>query len=95
VFTQLALILLLWGTMCGGLALISDVAVILIDRVAAHGGWVLPAWVNGRTVMTAIALLVLFPLCLRRHMREVSVLDAVAGFSCNVQFPSCWLLQES
>lgn len=71
-FTQLALVLLLWGTMCGGLALISDVGVILIDRLAAAGGeWVLPVWVNGRSCMTAVALLVLFPLCLQRHMREV------------------------
>lgn len=75
-FTQLALVLLLWGTMCGGLALISDVAVILTDRVAAaQEGVVLPGWVNGRTCMTAVALLVLFPLCLRRHMREVRAVD--------------------
>lgn len=75
VFTQLALVLLLWGTMCGGLALISDVGVILIDRLAAAGGeWVLPVWVNGRSCMTAVALLVLFPLCLQRHMREVGML---------------------
>jgi hypothetical protein len=73
VFTQLALVMLLWGTMCGGLALISDVAVILIDRLAAgQSGWDVPGWVNGRTCMTAVALLVLFPLCLQRHMREVS-----------------------
>lgn len=72
VFTQLALILLLWGTMCGGLALISDVAVILTDRLAAiEGSWALPHWVNGRSCMAAVALLVLFPLCLQRHMREV------------------------
>jgi hypothetical protein len=77
VFTQLALVLLLWGTMCGGLALISDVGVILIDRLAAAGGeWVLPGWVNGRSCMTAVALLVLFPLCLLRRMREVGVCGA-------------------
>lgn len=82
VFTQLALILLLWGTMCGGLALISDVGVILIDRVAAaQGDWVLPDWVNGRTCMTAVALLVLFPLCLQRHMREVGALHGT-GLAC-------------
>lgn len=64
--------MLLWGTMCGGLALISDVGVILIDRLAAtEGGQNFPDWVNGRTCMTAVALLVLFPLCLQRHMREV------------------------
>lgn len=66
--------MLLWGTLCGGLALISDVGVILIDRLAAaEGGWHPPDWVNGRTCMTAVALLVLYPLCLQRHMREVGV----------------------
>jgi hypothetical protein len=72
VFTQVSLVLLLWGTMCGGLALINDVGVILIDRLAgAEEGVTLPDWINGRTCMTAVALLVLFPLCLQRHMREV------------------------
>ena len=70
VFTQITLVLLLWGTMCGGLALISDVAVIMVEKGFAGEGDV-PAWLNGRTCMTAVTLLVLYPLCLQRHMREV------------------------
>eukprot|EP00882_Tetradesmus_deserticola_P021587 GHRQ01023369.1.p1 GENE.GHRQ01023369.1~~GHRQ01023369.1.p1 ORF type:complete len:212 (+),score=81.99 GHRQ01023369.1:248-883(+) len=31
----------------------------------------LPGWVNGRSCMAAVAVLVLFPLCLQRHMREL------------------------
>lgn len=84
-FTQLSLIVLLWGTMCGGLALISDVGVILIDRLAAAqqggGSWDVPDWVNGRTCMAAVALFVLFPLCLQRHMREVRL--CVCLLSCS------------
>jgi hypothetical protein len=70
VFTQVTLILLLWGTMCGGLALISDVAVIMVEQGFGPDGNV-PPWLNGRTCMTAVTLLVLYPLCLQRHMREV------------------------
>jgi hypothetical protein len=33
----------------------------------------LPGWVNGRSCMAGVAVLVLFPLCLQRHMREVRV----------------------
>lgn len=68
VFTQVSLVLLLWGTMCGGLCLISDVGHMLLQRL---GEGQLPGWVNGRSCMAAVALLVLFPLCLQRHMREV------------------------
>jgi hypothetical protein len=68
VFTQVSLVLLLWGTMCGGLCLISDVGHMLLQRL---GEGDLPGWVNGRSCMAAVALLVLFPLCLQRHMREV------------------------
>lgn len=68
VFTQVSLVLLLWGTMCGGLCLISDVGHMLLQRL---GQGDLPGWVNGRSCMAAVALLVLFPLCLQRHMREV------------------------
>ncbi|WIA15022.1 hypothetical protein OEZ85_001723 [Tetradesmus obliquus] len=68
VFTQVSLVLLLWGTMCGGLCLISDVGHMLLQRL---GEGQLPGWVNGRSCMAAVALLVLFPLCLQRHMREL------------------------
>jgi hypothetical protein len=78
VFTQITLVLLLWGTMCGGLALISDVAVIMVDKGWAHGQPV-PPWINGRTCMATVAVLVLFPLCLQRHMREVGARAAQAS----------------
>eukprot|EP00878_Enallax_costatus_P003116 GHUV01003315.1.p1 GENE.GHUV01003315.1~~GHUV01003315.1.p1 ORF type:complete len:487 (+),score=112.67 GHUV01003315.1:283-1743(+) len=71
VFTQISLVLLLWGTMCGGLALISDVGYMLVHKLTTDQGLTPPIWVNGRTCMTAVALLVLFPLCLQRHMREL------------------------
>lgn len=71
VFTQVSLVLLLWGTMCGGLALISDVGYMLVQKLTTDQGWSPPEWLNGRTCMTAVALFVLFPLCLQRHMREV------------------------
>jgi hypothetical protein len=78
VFTQITLVLLLWGTMCGGLALISDVAVIMVDKGWAQGQPV-PPWINGRTCMAAVAVLVLFPLCLQRHMREVGAWEEAAA----------------
>ena len=56
-FTQVSLVLLLWGTMCGGLCLISDVGHMLLQRL---GEGALPGWVNGRSCMAAVALLVLF-----------------------------------
>lgn len=74
--TQVALLLLLWGTLCGGLALLSDVAVVMAEQ--AFPGGEAPAWLNGRVLMTALALLVLFPLCLQRHMRQLEA-AATAG----------------
>lgn len=68
--------LLLWGTMCGGLALISDVGYMLVNKLTTDQGITSPVWVNGRTCMTAVALFVLFPLCLQRHMREVGSKEA-------------------
>ena len=84
VFTQVTLVLLLWGTMCGGLALISDVAVIMVHKGFGDGH---PAstYLNGRTCMTAVAILVLYPLCLQRHMREVSCCRVTCAMS-----PCCY-----
>ncbi len=69
VFTQASLVALLWGTLCGGLALISDVGYILTAK--AYGETGPPPFVSGRTCMVAVTLLVLFPLCNTRHMRQV------------------------
>ena len=79
VFTQVSLVLLLWGTMCGGLCLISDVGHMLLQRL---GEGELPGWVNGRSCMAAVALLVLFPLCLQRHMREVRLQRHACKYKC-------------
>lgn len=69
VLTQASLVLLLWGTLCGGLALLSDVGFIFVHTLFEDTApyW----WLSGRTVMSATALLVLFPLCLQRHMRQL------------------------
>eukprot|EP00877_Chromochloris_zofingiensis_P007157 jgi/Chrzof1/2695/Cz11g25150.t1 len=77
VFTQASLIVLLWGTMCGGLALISDVGYIMVTR-AFEDEHPYAGWVNGRSCMILVALLVLYPLCLQRHMRELET-AATAG----------------
>ncbi|KAI8464659.1 MAG: transmembrane amino acid transporter protein-domain-containing protein [Monoraphidium minutum] len=69
VATQVALLLLLWGTLCGGLALLSDVAVVMAAQAFPPGE--APPWLSGRVLMSALALLVLFPLCLQRHMRQL------------------------
>lgn len=89
VFTQVSLVLLLWGTMCGGLALISDVGYILVQKLTTDQGYAPPNWLNGRTCMTAVALFVLFPLCLQRHMREVGapLLHTVNGSRCSLTIP--------
>lgn len=58
--------------MCGGLALISDVGYIMVTR-AFEDEHPYAGWVNGRSCMILVALLVLYPLCLQRHMREVRV----------------------
>lgn len=91
-FTQTCLILLLYGTLCGGLAFLSDVSKIMILKGVAppssssaaagggdggEGGGPLPPWLwdllstDGRPVMVLVVLLVLFPLCMQRHIREV------------------------
>eukprot|EP00878_Enallax_costatus_P034668 GHUV01038458.1.p1 GENE.GHUV01038458.1~~GHUV01038458.1.p1 ORF type:complete len:126 (+),score=14.95 GHUV01038458.1:183-560(+) len=92
VFTQISLVLLLWGTMCGGLALISDVGYMLVHKLTTDQGLTPPIWVNGRTCMTAVALLVLFPLCLQRHMREVgqptTLMDHCVATCMHVLFAS-------
>lgn len=74
--------------MCGGLALISDVGYILVQKSTTDQGWEPPTWLNGRTCMTAVALFVLFPLCLQRHMREVGACHQLLLSS--VSEPSCF-----
>ena len=67
--TQAALVTLLWGTLCSGLALVSDVAVVAAAKAFPSGA--APDWLDGRVLVSAMALLVVFPLCLQRHMRQL------------------------
>ncbi|KAG2499638.1 hypothetical protein HYH03_002577 [Edaphochlamys debaryana] len=70
VFTQVSLILLLYGTLCGGLAFLSDVARVMVLKGFPPG--VAPELLqrDGRPVMVFTVLTVLLPLCLQRHIRE-------------------------
>lgn len=71
VITQASLILLLYGTLCGGLAFLSDVARIMVQKgLPGHAPALLAE--DGRPVMVGVVLLVLYPLCLQRHIRQVS-----------------------
>lgn len=64
VVTQASLILLLYGTMCGGLAFLSDVARIMVLKgLPGQAPELLER--DGRPVMIVVVLLVLFPLCLQ------------------------------
>ena len=68
-FTQASLVLLLYGTLCGGLAFLSDVARIMVQKGLPDAPDLLKD--DGRLVMVAVVLCVLYPLCLLRHIREV------------------------
>lgn len=168
VFTQVSLILLLWGTLCGGMGLVSEVGLVAVSQVLGaassaeqrsphptcmlHGassvchsklpllpsssssestaaaaaaasslptgsvaalledtqglvsagapsaldsdGGASPSsgWLNERTVLAGIAVFVLFPLCLQRHMRQleraatagVAMVAVLAGEALNL-----------
>ena len=68
-FTQVNLILLLFGTLCGGLAFLSDVARVMVQKSFPDAIPCLSQ--DGRLTMVAVVLLVLVPLCLQRHIRQV------------------------
>ncbi|KAG1668620.1 hypothetical protein FOA52_001489 [Chlamydomonas sp. UWO 241] len=67
--TQASLILLLFGTMCGGLAFLSDVARIMVLKGLPDQAPELLK-TDGRPVMVVVVVLVLVPLCLQRHIRQ-------------------------
>lgn len=79
--TQASLLLLLWGTLTSGLALISDIALVAAHQAFPKGG--APPWLSGRVLMAAMATGVLFPLCLQRHMRQVGWGRVAGGEACN------------
>ncbi|KAL3136879.1 hypothetical protein ABBQ32_006491 [Trebouxia sp. C0010 RCD-2024] len=76
VLTQISLILLLFGTIVGDFALISDVSARAFKNLAAPD--TPPAWLvayDGRGTMCLFALIAVFPLCCLKGMRQ---LEAVA-----------------
>ncbi|KAG2449180.1 hypothetical protein HYH02_005927 [Chlamydomonas schloesseri] len=70
VFTQVSLILLLYGTLCGGLAFLSDVARVMVQHGLGPGRAPALLESDGRPVMVLTVLTVLLPLCLQRHIRQ-------------------------
>ena len=72
VVTQISLILLLFGTIVGDFALISDVSARAFTGLAAPSKP--PAWLvayDGRGTMCLFALVAVFPLCCLKGMRQV------------------------
>ncbi|GIL95234.1 hypothetical protein Vretimale_1266 [Volvox reticuliferus] len=70
IFTQVSLILLLYGTLCGGLAFLSDVARVMVQKGLGDGEAPALLAADGRPVMILTVLTVLLPLCLQRHIRQ-------------------------
>lgn len=72
VVTQVALVLLLFGTIVGDFALIADVSTRAVSKLSQPGQ--APFWLvagGGRGAMMVVALAIVFPLCLLRGMRQV------------------------
>lgn len=72
VLTQISLILLLFGTIVGDFALISDVSARAFKGLAAPD--TPPAWLigyDGRGTMCLFAVVAVFPLCCLKGMRQV------------------------
>ena len=75
VLTQVSLILLLFGTIVGDFALISDVSARAFKGLAAPSSP--PAWLvayDGRGVMTLFAIVAVLPLCCLKGMRQVCII---------------------
>ncbi|KXZ50238.1 hypothetical protein GPECTOR_17g876 [Gonium pectorale] len=100
VFTQVSLLLLLFGTLCGGLAFLSDVARVMVQQGLGPGN--APALLerDGRPVMVLTVLAVLLPLCLQRHIRQfekaatvgvvvvVALCSIIVGKALALRFPA-------
>lgn len=70
--TQISLLLLLFGTIVGDFALISDVSARAFKGLAAPSSP--PAWLvayDGRGTMCLFAVVAVFPLCCLKGMRQV------------------------
>ncbi len=74
VLTQVSLILLLFGTIVGDFALISDVSARAFKGLAAPD--TAPAWLvayDGRGTMCLFAVVAVYPLCCLKGMRQVGL----------------------
>jgi len=74
VLTQISLILLLFGTIVGDFALISDVSARAFKGLAAPD--TPPAWLvayDGRGTMCLFAVVAVYPLCCLKGMRQVGL----------------------
>ena len=72
--TQVSLILLLFGTIVGDFALISDVSARAFKGLAAPD--TPPAWLvayDGRGTMCLFAVVAVYPLCCLKGMRQVGL----------------------
>ncbi|MEW5318684.1 MAG: hypothetical protein WDW38_009886 [Sanguina aurantia] len=85
--TQASLILLLFGTLCGGLAFLSDVGRILVQKGIPEAPELFKQ--DGRPLMLLVVLLVLLPLCLQRHIRQ---LESAATFGILVVLALCGII---
>jgi hypothetical protein len=102
VVTQISLVALLFGTLCGDFALLADVGSRAARRL--WSGEAPPALVaaGGRGVMLLLVGGVVFPLCLMKRMRslEVAATAGIAGTSdcaetngAHVSYSACQLGQ--
>ncbi|CAK0750260.1 hypothetical protein CVIRNUC_001976 [Coccomyxa viridis] len=71
VLTQVALILLLFGTVIGDFALLADVGQRALTRLTPGHAPAILAEHDGRGIMVLLVLLVVFPLCLLKRMRSL------------------------
>lgn len=71
VLTQVSLVTLLLGTLCGDCALLHDVSLRTVYNLwsGPPPAWLL--WGQGRIIEVAVVLLIVFPLCLLRRMRSL------------------------
>ncbi|KAL4422426.1 hypothetical protein ABPG75_008623 [Micractinium tetrahymenae] len=69
--TEVCLILLLFGNLCGDLCLLADMGSIAAQELFPGGppGWLVAG--GGRAMMAVLAAIVVFPLSCVRHMREL------------------------
>lgn len=69
--TEVCLVLLLFGNLCGDLCLLADMGSIAAQELFPGGapGWLVAG--GGRALMAVLAAVVVFPLSCVRHMREV------------------------